>query len=240
MRAEWLDTAALRTSRRYAALTALGILTAVMLPFLQLRAPKLHLPVVRQLVMDMREVAPPQTAPPLEEERRLLAGESPWTVLERPRPPEVVRPAPEAPPKAVTPPTPASVTKPRPQKRPAPTPRAAPPVSAGTPAPAAPAAARAEISATARQSALALLVREIERRKHYPKQARRTGAQGTVTLAIRIGADGRVKECSIAKNCGIGVLDLETGRLGAKLVGFSTGAGGAEFTVQVPVRYSLQ
>ncbi|WP_370649655.1 hypothetical protein [uncultured Desulfovibrio sp.] len=59
-------------------------------------------------------------------------------------------------------------------------------------------------------------------------------------MAIRIGADGRVKECSIAKNCGIGVLDLETGRLGAKLVGFSTGADSAEFTVQVPVRYSLQ
>nr|WP_304679996.1 hypothetical protein [uncultured Desulfovibrio sp.] len=55
-----------------------------------------------------------------------------------------------------------------------------------------------------------------------------------------MGADGRVKECSIAKNCGIGVLDLETGRLGAKLVGFSTGADSAEFTVQVPVRYSLQ
>ncbi len=40
----------------------------------------------------------------------------------------------------------------------------------------------------------------------YPKQARRTDAQGAVTLAIRIGADGTVRSCSVARQCGIGAL----------------------------------
>ena len=61
-----------------------------------------------------------------------------------------------------------------------------------------------------------------------------------VTLLIRVGSDGRVRDCSVDKGSGIGVLDLETARLGEKLAGLDTGVRGAAFSVRVPVKYELK
>lgn len=250
MRAEWLDAAALRASRRYARLASLAALAAVCLSFVNLRHPTLRLPAEppRLVLMRFQEPLPPVQAP--REEERLLANESPFTVPDTPKPdrpkeetpppkvetpaPEPVKPRPKAPEKHRTPPKQAQAAPVAPPESPA--------AQAGPAVPQAPAqtTARTETPDASRQTALQLLVKEIERRKHYPKQARRTGAQGTVTLAIRIGDDGKVRSCSVARQCGIGALDQETDRLGSRLVGLDTGVRGSAFTIHVPVRYALR
>lgn len=209
-----------------------------------MQTPKLRLPAVQPLVLDMRFQAPAEEMPLPAKERRILADESPFVVpgmetgKEDP-PPQVAIPEP-----ALVPPPPKEREKPRPVRRTPPrevpaAQQASPPRPG--PAKASPApAVKAEVSVTSRQTALQVLVREIERRKHYPSQARRQGAQGTVVLLVRIGADGAVQGCSVDKTCGIPVLDTETARLGEKLAGLHTGVSGAAFAVRVPVRYTLR
>ena len=242
--ADWCDVAALTSSRRYARLFSLLLVSALILPFYNMQAPKLRLPAVQPLVLDMRFQAPAEEMPLPAEERRILADESPFVVPEvetkkEDPPPRTVMPEP-----APGPPPKKEREKPRPVRR-TPPPKmptaqqASPPQPGLTRDPPA-ATVRAEVSTTSRQTALQALVREIERRKHYPSQARRQGAQGTVVLLVRIGADGVVQGCSVDKTCGIPVLDTETARLGEKLAGLHTGVSGAAFAVRVPVRYTLR
>lgn len=246
MRVECRDMAALHTSRRYAGLAALTTLVVTLWPFITFQQPKP--PAIRQLVISMREAEAVPAEQPAAEERRLLAGEAPYAVPERSReetPAHTVSaPVMKERAPAESSPKPVTADKARPRKRRSATPQ---PLQVGShagesqvAAPQVTSMAGAELSAASKQAALRLLIQEIERRKRYPKQARRTGSRGTVTLAIRIGADGRVKECVLAKTCGIGTLDQETERLGRKLIGVATGAVGEAFTVQVPVRYALQ
>ena len=242
---EWLDVAALGWSRRYARLTSLLLLGGLLLPLISLQQPRLHLPAVQPLTLTMRFHEPEIIQQPPREERRLLAQESDFAIPEAAKKKEV------PPPKAFEPVVPeVPRPKPEPRERPKPKPKqtvaltAVPPQKAnaaqpGGTAPAPAQAARVEASASSKQMALRVLVEEIEKRKRYPKQARRIGAQGTVVLLVRIGADGRVQSCTVDKNCGIGALDLETARLGDKLQGLDTGVRGPAFSVRVPVRYTL-
>lgn len=253
-RTEWLDEAALHGSRRYARLASLALTAAMLVPFVTLRQqPVLRLPPVQPLVLALRfqEVEPEPVRPP-QEERRLFADESPHVApdveqkreMPPPEPPRSVEPE-----KRETPPPkpkPGPKPKPRAERRAPVAPPDAPaavqeaPAQPGTDASPRPAPVRAEVSDASRQQALRVLVEEIERRKRYPRQARRTGAEGVVTLLIRVGSDGRVRDCSVGKGSGIGVLDLETARLGEKLAGLDTGVRGAAFSVRVPVKYELK
>lgn len=92
-----------------------------------------------------------------------------------------------------------------------------------------------------RGDVLAALLRAVNRHKKYPRQARRTGAEGTVHLRVSIGSTGRVTECRLEYASGQTVLDSATMRLGEKLVGLEVApAGKAGFTVVIPVHYTLQ
>lgn len=225
---------------------------------LSLTPPKTLLPAVQPLVLSFHVEDPPNEPPvqPMANERRLFARESDFTaaeVVKNPEPPvrneQIVRQEPEikpvekpkqvqTKPREVVKPVPVKHEKPRVAQRQAPVQASAMPGSVN--APQSPDATKAEASASSKSQALSILLAEIEKRKKYPKQARRTGAEGTVVMQVNIDAAGRVTTCSIAKNSGVGVLDLETARLGEKLSGLDTGVRGAQFSVKVPVRYSLQ
>ena len=232
-----------QTSRRYASACSLLILSAICMFFVNFGQKLTTPPLPRPLLAPMRLEANIRETVITKELTKLTAPESSFAIPETAEPPQAPQPVEKAPDAPRTKPKPAAKS---PKKQPV----AKKTVLQQTSAPTAPAAAsrqpaQGEESAEAKkqaskQSALQLLVKEVERRKHYPKNARRTGAQGTVTLAISVGASGKVKSCSVAKSSGVAPLDQETIRLGEKLTGFDTGITGFDFTVHVPVRYSLQ
>jgi len=62
----------------------------------------------------------------------------------------------------------------------------------------------------------ARLIRRELRRSDYPREARRTGAEGTVTMRIEVAPDGRVSGCSVTRSSGSALLDETTCRLARK------------------------
>lgn len=211
------------------------------------------------LRMDMRTLPPPP--PPAQkppERTPLLAEQGPFSVAKPPVPPkEAVRektPPPEkARPKAPVPkpvkPVKARAHEPRPAPRIVEPPHTSTTAANGavsaneTDAPNAAASGTgtsAQATPQDRATALGVLMQAIERHKSYPKQARRTGAQGTVSLLVHVGRDGRVKNWEVYKASGQAVLDLATRQLGEKLAGLNTGVRGKEVQVVVPVSYSLR
>ena len=182
----------------------------------------------------MEEITPEDLPPADEELQKILAEDSEFDIPE-PKP----KPKPEPAPKREAP---------RRKQPPAPV-KEAPRESAAVNAPAgeisgssADAAAVAERRAEGelRSRLLDRLIAEIEKRKKYPRQARRSGAEGTCTLEIRVDAAGGVQGCGLAKGSGSPVLDAATSRLAGRLAGMDTGVRGKAFRVLVPVRYSLR
>lgn len=86
--------------------------------------------------------------------------------------------------------------------------------------------------------ALAAVLQAVEKYKQYPRQARRSGAEGTCLLMVQIGEDGRVASCLLEKCSGRAVLDAAARRLGEKLAGLRVGTEGG-FQILVPVYYRL-
>ena len=178
----------------------------------------------------MEEITPEDLPPADEELQKILAEDSEFDIPE---------PEPEPAPKREAP---------RRKQPPAPV-KEAPRESAAVNAPAgeisgssADAAAVAERRAEGelRSRLLDRLIAEIEKRKKYPRQARRSGAEGTCTLEIRVDAAGVVQGCGLAKGSGSPVLDAATSRLAGRLAGMDTGVRGKAFRVLIPVRYSLR
>ena len=201
----------------------------------------------------MEEITPEDLPPADEELQKILAEDSEFDIPEPPRPepePEPVpdpRPEPKPEPKPKPEPAPKREA-PRRKQPPAPV-KEAPRESAAVNAPAgeisgssADAAAVAERRAEGelRSRLLDRLIAEIEKRKNYPRQARRSGAEGTCTLEIRVDAAGVVQGCGLAKGSGSSALDAATSRLAGRLAGLNTGVRGKAFRVLVPVRYSLR
>ena len=191
----------------------------------------------------MEEITPEDLPPADEELQKILAEDSEFDI---PAPP---RPEPEPKPEPKPKPEPAPKREaPRRKQPPAPV-KEAPRESAAVNAPAgeisgssADAAAVAERRAEGelRSRLLARLIAAIEKRKNYPRQARRSGAEGTCTLEIRVDAAGVVQGCGLAKGSGSSALDAATSRLAGRLAGLNTGVRGKAFRVLVPVRYSLR
>lgn len=89
-----------------------------------------------------------------------------------------------------------------------------------------------------KSAALAVLLQAVERHKQYPRQGRRSGAEGTCRLLVHVASDGRVSACSLSEGSGKSVLDAAAKRLGEKLVGLSVAQTGG-FQVLIPVHYRL-
>ena len=204
----------------------------------------------------MEEITPEDLPPADEELQKILAEDSEFDIPE-PEPEPVPEPRPEPKPKPKPEPKPEPKPKPEPapkreaprRKQPPAPVKEAPRESAAVNAPAgeisgssADAAAVAERRAEGelRSRLLDRLIAEIEKRKKYPRQARRSGAEGTCTLEIRVDAAGVVQGCGLAKGSGSPVLDAATSRLAGRLAGMDTGVRGKAFRVLIPVRYSLR
>ena len=205
-----------------------------------------------------REPSVPASAPQ-EALRRLLSPESEVRVpVPPPAPPA---PAAVEPPSVRTPPKPAppvAAPKTPPVKKK--TPRRVRPGVPPPPAPAASTAQEAPVAAPAlaasaapapgpdagaaeaqrKEKALAAILDALNRHKKYPKQARRTGAEGTAQLLVTVSPAGKVGACALGKGSGHRLLDAATERLGEKLEGLDVAEGGKGFQVLVPVRYSLK
>lgn len=86
------------------------------------------------------------------------------------------------------------------------------------------------------------LHRAVERHKRYPRQARRTGSEGVVTLRFTLDASGRIMACTVTRPSGNPLLDNATTELGEKLVGtvIASAKGLGPVSVSTPVRYALR
>lgn len=220
-------------------------------------------PPAMMIMRVMEDITPPDPLPVNKELQKILAEDSEFTIS---KPPELAPPEPDPLPEPL-PPDPIPQPKPKPEPAPEPKPKPVPkkeaPRRKQPPAPVREASREAaavnapagEISGSSASAAavaerktegelrdklLARLTAEIEKRKSYPRQARRTGAEGTSTLEIRVDASGVIQSCGLAKGCGSPTLDAATKRLGEKLVGLNTGVTGGAFRVLVPVTYSLR
>ncbi len=88
---------------------------------------------------------------------------------------------------------------------------------------------------------LAALLHAVEARKQYPKQALRQGAEGSVTLRVRLDDRGVIAGCALASESGKGVLDAAARKLGEKLVGLEIPAArGRAVEILVPMQYVLK
>lgn len=255
---------ALRRSRDGAAaltgcIVALGAVGIFMVTAGKTILPTPSAPPAMMVMRIMEEFEPVPPPVPVEETpHKIVAEDSEFDI---PLPPE---PLPEpAPPEPKPEPVPAPKPEPKPEPKPRPRQETSHPERKRPPAPAkeapresaVPAAPAGEVSGSTADAAavaerkaegelrdklLARLIAEIEKRKNYPRQARRTGAEGTCTLEIRVNASGVVQSCGVAKGSGSSVLDAATSRLSGKLAGFDTGVKGKALRVLVPVRYSLR
>lgn len=181
-----------------------------------------------------------------------------------PEPKVAAAPKPEPKPEAKIEPKPERKPKPAPARKPAkaeavktPRPKAAQPETTDTDAAARggvgapgtalvpgkaaasmPGAAGSVKSEPDKSAALAVLLQAVERHKQYPRQGRRSGAEGTCRLLVHVASDGRVSACSLSEGSGKSVLDAAAKRLGEKLVGLSVAQTGG-FQVLIPVHYRL-
>ncbi|RUM42715.1 MAG: hypothetical protein DSY35_04860 [Desulfurobacterium sp.] len=93
-----------------------------------------------------------------------------------------------------------------------------------------------------REKYISLLVAEIERRKFYPPIARRMGIEGIVKVKITLDRTGKLKEVKVVSSSGSKILDRATVKLMKKcrFPPLPPEYNGEEFSVEVPIRYTLR
>ena len=87
------------------------------------------------------------------------------------------------------------------------------------------------------------LSREIGKDQRYPRRAQMLGWTGTTQVMVRMSADGRVKEVSVAKSSGHEILDeeaVEKVKRARQLPQPPEDFRGREFTVMVPIVFRLE
>ena len=192
-------------------------------------------PEVRKVpeVKQVPKAKPVTAAPPVKREAqkpRVIASRtavSPVTVEE---------PKPAAAP--TVPETPRSVTPhPAVSAPAAPPPRAAAPAVKKSPAalPAAP-----QPSAVKTSDVASKLIALVERKKRYPKSARRSGTEGVLEITFSLSPAGKILKASVSKGSGFSVLDAAGDVLASALIGESVGETGRAMKITVPLRYSLK
>lgn len=247
-----------RRSRNMAAAGMLGLMTLTILGGLALQAERILTPPAMQMrpaaVVHARFRTMPERKMEQPERKKILTEASDFRISEEPEPEKVMppEPEPEVRPKAV----PERKVTPKPAARSGPAVKK-PVKKVSRPPAAAPEAAessdtggsggvasmpgiseREKAEKDGRSAALAAVLQAVEKHKRYPRQGRRSGAEGLCTLMVQIGADGRVVACSLAGSSGRAVLDAASKRLGEKLVGLQVGDRGG-FRILVPVHYRL-
>lgn len=237
-----------RQSRNFACMGMFSVL-AVMVALYSFQPQKsISLPAMeRRVVMVMEQLPPPAPKVKEPELKKLVTEDSEFVVPEEPKvepkPEPVVekpKPVPALPPVKKKP-TPKQKTKPKPAPKPVPATKAVEEVKGMTdvvPASVPAAVGNARAEAERESAVLAVILQALEKHKRYPRAGRRSGAEGTCGLMVRIGPDGKISSATVKDKSGRSVLDAAASRLGEKLVGLYVGSPGA-LNVLVPVHYRL-
>ena len=88
-----------------------------------------------------------------------------------------------------------------------------------------------------------MLSQTIAKKKGYPRLARMRNWQGTTDLKLQIGADGKLKELSVAHSSGFDVLDEQALKMvkdSQPLPEAPVALRGHDFSINVPVVFRLQ
>lgn len=214
-------------------------------------------PIVARLAAPPSAAPAPAQKPAAEEPAKPRAEEpppppTPVAPAAKPQPAPVTKPAPNA--KAAPAPAPAKApssdaAKPSADPTPAPAPAPAEKASAPTeakPAPSSGPVAGGDSDPNVRQ----LLGRygvglkaQMKRYFVYPRAAKDNNLEGTLELALVIGANGMISELSVVKSSGHDVLDraaMDFVRKAKPLVPIPEGLRGREFRLEIPVEFSLK
>lgn len=201
----------------------------------------------RRVVMVMEQLPPPVPKAKEPELKKIAAENSDFLIPEEPKvepkPEPVVEKPKSAPPlvKEKTKPKPKQKNKAKPVPKPKPVKKAVEEVEGvenATPSSVPAAIGNAKNEANRESAVLAAILQTLEKHKRYPRAGRRSGAEGSCGLMVRIGADGKVISAEVQEKSGKSVLDAAASRLGEKLIGLYVGSAG-EINVLVPVHYRL-
>lgn len=195
--------------------------------------------------LSLEQFVPPQPAPePQPEEKRLLAEDSDLKTAPEPEPKPEPKPEPVRKPEPISEPVkPPEPVKPKKAVKKEISKTVKKAVSQEPPTQSA-SAAKTQGNEKAnelktRNTIASMLVALVEKRKRYPKAARRAAMEGVTEVLFTVDKTGKITAASVSQASGKGPLDRECESLAARLVGTELGVSNPGLKLTVPIRFTL-
>lgn len=195
--------------------------------------------------LSFEQFVPPQPAPePQPEEKRLLAEDSDLKTAPEPEPKPEPKPEPVRKPEPISEPVkPLEPVKPKKAVKKEISKTVKKAVSQEPPTQSA-SAAKTQGNEKAnelktRNTIASMLVALVEKRKRYPKAARRAAMEGVTEVLFTVDKTGKITAASVSQASGKGPLDRECESLAARLVGIELGVSNPGLKLTVPIRFTL-
>ena len=195
--------------------------------------------------LSFEQFVPPQSAPePQPEEKRLLAEDSDLKTAPEPEPKPEPKPEPVRKPEPISEPVkPPEPVKPKKAVKKEISKTVKKAVSQEPPTQSA-SAAKTQGNEKAnelktRNTIASMLVALVEKRKRYPKAARRAAMEGVTEVLFTVDKTGKITAASVSQGSGKGPLDRECESLAARLVGTELGVSNPGLKLTVPIRFTL-
>lgn len=195
--------------------------------------------------LSFEQFVPPQPAPePQPEEKRLLAEDSDLKTAPEPEPKPEPKPEPVRKPEPISEPVkPLEPVKPKKAVKKEISKTVKKAVSQEPPTQSA-SAAKTQGNEKAnelktRNTIASMLVALVEKRKRYPKAARRAAMEGVTEVLFTVDKTGKITAASVSQASGKGPLDRECESLAARLVGTELGVSNPGLKLTVPIRFTL-
>lgn len=195
--------------------------------------------------LSFEQFVPPQPTPePQPEEKRLLAEDSDLKTAPEPEPKPEPKPEPVRKPEPISEPVkPPEPVKPKKAVKKEISKTVKKAVSQEPPTQSA-SAAKTQGNEKAnelktRNTIASMLVALVEKRKRYPKAARRAAMEGVTEVLFTVDKTGKITAASVSKASGKGPLDRECESLAARLVGTELGVLNPGLKLTVPIRFTL-
>ncbi|WP_251569464.1 energy transducer TonB [Parasutterella muris] len=195
--------------------------------------------------LSFEQFVPPQPTPePQPEEKRLLAEDSDLKTAPEPEPKPEPKPEPVRKPEPISEPVkPPEPVKPKKAVKKEISKTVKKAVSQEPPTQSA-SAAKTQGNEKAnelktRNTIASMLVALVEKRKRYPKAARRAAMEGVTEVLFTVDKTGKITAASVSRASGKGPLDRECESLAARLVGTELGVSNPGLKLTVPIRFTL-
>lgn len=195
--------------------------------------------------LSFEQFVPPQSAPePQPEEKRLLAEDSDLKTAPEPEPKPEPKPEPVRKPEPISEPVkPPEPVKPKKAVKKEISKTVKKAVSQEPPTQSA-SAAKTQGNEKAnelktRNTIASMLVALVEKRKRYPKAARRAAMEGVTEVLFTVDKTGKITAASVSQASGKGPLDRECESLAVRLVGTELGVSNPGLKLTVPIRFTL-